>query len=419
MNNYTMEVYETKREILNFSKKMSEGLNKRERKFIFDMQYGLSKSKSCLISEISRALNENIKLKNTIERLCDNLQSLGKEKEERIKENYIKEVSKYFPEEPICIFDDSDIAKRYGKKFEDLDRIIDGSDPDKKIVNGYHVCEAVVLGKNEKQPISVYSEIYSCQSKNFVSKNKYTKESIDTAIKVLKRKSNMVFDRGYDDNKIIDYVEESENYFVIRMNDKRIFLFKGKKKKAYEEALKRKGKVRMELWFEETKVEISVSHTKVQMPHNQKEYELVFVYGLSEERPMMLLTNRSIHSKEDVIKVVRLYFYRWRVEEYFRSKKQEYAFENMRVRTLKAMNNLNLMLMIHMGEMAMLIEDMDKKLLSIKIIERSKSLKRKVIVWFSQIARGISEILKYAHTGIREYQKIEKREKYKQLVLRL
>ena len=75
--------------------------------------------------------------------------------------------------------------------------------------------------------------------------------------------------------------------------------------------------------------------------------------------------------------------------------------------------------MIHMGEMAMLIEDMDKKLLSIKIIERSKSLKRKVIVWFSQIARGISEILKYAHTGIREYQKIEKREKYKQLVLRL
>ena len=80
MNNYTMEVYETKREILNFSKKISEGLNKRGRKFIFDMQYGLSKSKSCLISEISRALNENIKLKNTVERLCDNLQALSEKK---------------------------------------------------------------------------------------------------------------------------------------------------------------------------------------------------------------------------------------------------------------------------------------------------------------------------------------------------
>ena len=417
--NYTMDCYEMKREILNFSKKMSEGLNKKETKFISDMQYGLSKSKSCLISEISRSLDERVKLKNTIERLCDNLQSLNKEETRIMKENYLNEVKNYFPDEAISIFDDSDISKRYGKKFEDLDQIIDASDPDKKVVNGYHVCEAVILGKNEKQPISVYSKIYSCKSEGFVSKNQYTMESIDTVINVLNRKCNMIFDRGYDDSKIINYVDQSGNYFVIRMNDKRNFLFKGKKKNAYQEALKRKGKVKMELWFEDEKVEISVSHTRVTLPSNKRDYELVFVYGLSEERPLILLTNRSIHSKEDVIKVVRLYFYRWRVEEYFRSKKQEYEFENMRVRTLKAMNNLNLMLMIHMGHLGMLIEDMNKKLLTIKILERSKSLKRKVFVWLSQISKGISEILKYAHAGIKKYQKIEKRKKYKQLQLKL
>lgn len=419
MNNYTMDCYETKREILNFSKKVSMGLSKKEIKFVSDMQYGLSKGKSCLISEISRSLDEKIKLKNTIERLCDNLQTFDKEEVKIIKENYLNEIKDYFPEEAISIFDDSDISKRYGKKFEDLDQIIDASDPDKTIVNGYHVCEAVILGKNEKQPFSVYSEIYSCQSKNFVSKNQYTMESIDTVIRVLNRKCNMIFDRGYDDNKIIDYVDKSDNYFVIRMNDKRNFLFKGKRKNAYQEALKRKGKVKMELWFEDEKVEISVSHTKVTLPYNKKDYELVFVYGLSEERPLILLTNRTIHSKEDVIKIVRLYFYRWRVEEYFRSKKQEYGFENMRVRTLKAMNNLNMMLMIHMGHLGMLIEDMDRKLLTIKILERSKSIRRKVLIWFNQISRGISEILKYAHTGIKEHQKIEKREKYKQLELKL
>ena len=417
--NYTMDCYETKREIFNFCKKVSEGLNKKEVKFVCDMQYGLSKGKSCLISEISRSLSENVKLKNTIERLCDNLQSFDEEEVKRIKKNYLNEIRDYFPREAISIFDDSDISKRYGKKFEDLDRIIDASDPDKKVVNGYHVCESVILGKEEKQPISVYSEIYSCKSKNFKSKNKYTIESIDTLINVLNRKCNMVFDRGYDDNKIIDYVDKSGNYFVIRMNDKRMFFFKRKKKNAYQEVLRRKGKVKMELWFENEKVEISVSHTRVKLPSNKKDYELVFVYGLSEERPLILLTNRSIHSKEDVIKVVRLYFYRWRIEEYFRSKKQEYEFENMRVRTLKAMNNLNLMLMIHMGHLGMLIEDMNKKLLTIKILERSKSLKRKVFVWFSQISKGIREILKYAHTGIKEYQKIEKREKYKQLQLKL
>lgn len=420
MNNYTQNTYEIKRDIINFSKKVTCNLDKVSTKFVMDMQYGISKSKSCLISEISRSLNENINLKNTIERLCDNLVRLDNNSISTIKDNYIEEIKKYFPEEPIAIFDDSDIAKRYGKKFEDLDRVIDASDPDKKIVNGYHVCEAVILGKNEKQPFSVYSEIYSCKSDNFISKNKYTKDSIDKVISILQRKCNMVFDRGYDDNKIIDYVDKSNNNFVIRMDDNRTFLFKGKKKNAYEEALKRKGKIRMELWFDDNEIhEVSVLHTKVSLPYNKKDYELVFVYGLSEERPLILLTNRSIHSKEDVIKIVRLYFYRWRVEEYFRSKKQEYDFENMRVRTLKAINNLNLMLMLHMGYLGILIEDMDRKLLTIKIIEASKSLRKKVLIWFGQISRGIGEMLSFAHTGIKEWQNIEERQEYRQLYLKL
>ena len=40
----------------------------------------------------------------------------------------------------------------------------------------------------------------------------------------------------------------------------------------------------------------------------------------------------------------------------------------MRVITLKAMNNLNLFLTIHMGHLSMLAEEIDSKLLIIKII---------------------------------------------------
>lgn len=420
MNNFTTNTYEVKRKIVNFSKNISEGLNKSTSKFVMDMEYGLAKSKSVLLSNIARSLDEKIDLNHTIERLSDNLVLLEEKEKEIIKENYLKEIKDKFAEEAIAIFDDSDIAKPYGKKFEDLDRVIDASSPNKEVVNGYHVCEAVILTEKEKQPISVYSEIYSCKSDNFVSKNKYTMESIDTVRDILNRKCNMVFDRGYDDNKIINYVDNHGDYFVIRMEDKRNFICKGKKKNCHEMAIKRKGKVKMILWFDDKEEhEISVSHTKVILPSNKKEYELVFVYGLDLEHPMILLTNRSIHSKEDVIKVVRLYFYRWRIEEYFRSKKQEYDFENIRVRTLKAMNNLNLLLTIHMGHLAMLAEEIDNKLLIIKIIEASKSLRNKVCVWFNQLARGIYEILKMAHSGIKEYQKIECRKEYKQLQLKL
>ena len=133
MNNFTTNTYEMKREIVNFSKKISKELNKPTSKFVLDMQYGLSKGGSCLISEIARSLDEDIKLNYTIERLCDNLNNLYEEEKEIIWNNYIKEVSKVLDkDDAIVLFDDSEINKEYSKKLEDLDRVIDASSKDKK-----------------------------------------------------------------------------------------------------------------------------------------------------------------------------------------------------------------------------------------------------------------------------------------------
>ena len=410
-----------KRDILNFSKKVSEGVNKSTSKFVMDMQFGLAKSGSCLISEISRLLNEDIKLNYTIERLCDNLANMYNDESDLIWNNYLDEVKKNVDlNNPIVLFDDSDINKEYSRKLEDLDRVIDASSQDKRIVNGYHVCEATILTKNEKQPLSIYSQIYSCKSENFESKNKYTIESIKTAEKLVGSNFTGVFDRGYDDNKIFNYMEKNKHKFVVRLDDQRVLLFKGIRRNVEEVSKTRKGKIKMTALFDDNEEkELMISYTKAILPYNKKEYTVVFVYGLSEEHPMKLLTNIKNAEKEDVIKIVRLYLSRWRIEEHFRGKKQEYDFENMRVRTLKAMNNLNMMLTIHLGYIAMLVDKMDKKLLVIKIIEASKSLRRKIIVWLSQISRGIKEILKYCHTGIKEWQDIEQRPEYKQLQLKL
>ena len=417
MNNCTMNTYEVKRDLLNFSKKISNGVNHPTGKFIMDMQFGLAKSGSCLISEIARSLNEKIKLNYTIERLCDNLANMYDDESNIIWNNYLNEVKKNIDYNyPIVLFDDSDINKEYSKKLEDIDRVIDASSSDKRIVNGYHVCEATVLTKNEKQPLSIYSKIYSCKSKTFESKNKYTMESINRAEELIGENFIGVFDRGYDDNKIISYM--SKHKFVIRLDDKRVLLLKGKRHNVEEIADGRKGKIRMKALFDDNEEkELMISYTKAKLPYNKKEYTLVIVYGLSEEHPMKLLTNLEYAEKEEVIKIVRLYLSRWRIEEHFRGKKQEYDFENMRVRTLKSMNNLNMILTIYLGYMAMLSDQIDKKLLVIKIIENSKSLRGKIIVWLSQMARGIKEILSYCHTGIKEWQEIEHQEKIRQLQL--
>ena len=421
MNNITTNTYEMKREINNFSQKMSKGLNKSTSKFVLDMQYGLAKGGSCLISEIARALNEDIKLGYTIERLCDNLVNLYPEEKEQIWKNYLNEVKRNIDKEnAVALFDDSDINKEYSKKLEDLDQVIDGSSPDKKIVNGYHVCEATMLTKKEKQPISVYSKIYSCKSKDFKSKNNYTMESIKAVENLVCDNFTGIFDRGYDDNKIINYMSKGKRKFVVRLDDNRTLLFKGKKKSVEEVAKARKGKITMKLLFDDNEeTEVMLSYTKAILPNNKKEYVLVIVYGLSEEHPMKLLTNIEIKEKEDVIKVVRLYLSRWKIEEHFRGKKQEYDFENMRVRTIESMNNLNMLLTIHIGHIAIIADKVNKNLLTIKIIYASKSLRGKAIVWLSQIARGIKNILAYAHEGIKVWEDITIKVHERQLQLRL
>ena len=127
---------------------------------------------------------------------------------------------------------------------------------------------------------------------------------------------------------------------------------------------------------------------------------------------MMLASNISLKSKEDLIKVVRCYIDRWRIEEYFKFKKQEYHFENLRVRSLKAINNLNKMLGYVIGLIGLLSEKIGKREFVNKIIKESKSLRESVYLWFYQLARGIYNILKMARTGIRDWQEIRKQKIY-------
>jgi hypothetical protein len=92
----------------------------------------------------------------------------------------------------------------------------------------------------------------------------------------------------------------------------------------------RKGKIKTQLTFSEDgkvkKETVYISHLNIKITASKKPIKLVLVYGL-RKTPMMLATNKPIHSKEDAIHIVRTYMSRWRVEEYFRFKKQHFGFE--------------------------------------------------------------------------------------------
>ena len=426
MNNFTTNTYEMKRDILNFSKKITEGLDKPTTKFVSEMIYGIEKSNSILFSEIARTLKENIKLKNTIERLCDNCNALSNEELKIIKENYFNIALKQLPDEEIILIeDDSDVNKEYSNKLEDLCTIRDASSKEEKYVNGYHVCEIVGLSKNEYQPISLYSKIYSTETKGFKSCPNETMKSEKYVIEKIRKEKDskiiVVKDRGYDSFELFKTTLENNVSFIVRLDGNRNLLFKGKKRLVSEVASRRKGKIHTKLMYKGNNTDCYISYTTVQIPKiKDKDLKLVIIYRKDEENdPMYLLTDLEIKTNKDIEKIARIYMLRWRIEEYFKSKKQNYDFENFRLRSLKGINNLNNILTCVMLHLGILTEKMNEKLLVIKIIEASESLKNKVLVWYGQISKGISKILDHANTGIKDWLKIEVRDKYKQLSLKL
>ena len=415
MTNSTTNSYTMKREILTFSNKISKPLSKPDKKFTADMTYGLLASQSCLLTDISDSLHEPSKKVNTVERLSLHL---AKGIPKMAEHSYRSLIRKWVPKNPVIHIDDSDVIKPDGYKFESLGIVRDGSKSSaSKSVNqkGYLVTEACVLSSNN-HPVSFYSHIHSSREKQFKSTNTFTFEAMEIGSAMFNN-ATFVLDRGYDDNKMFLKLDELKQDYVTRITANRKLYYQNKWFKSTELRNRRKGKIKLPLFYRGKKHNAYLSHVKVQITASKKDVYLVLVYGITEH-PMMLITNKKIASKDDVIRVANLYFSRWRIEEYFRSKKQLFQFENFRVRKLAAINALNFYISLSMAFLAHISMKSDSNTLRATIIQKANPLKQKVLFQYYRIAKGISAILSYAKEGIKLWFRT-KRPAYQQLSFRL
>lgn len=415
MVNFTSNTYQMKREILSFSNKISNNLSKPERKFMADMNYGILASGSCLLTDIVDQLHEPSRKINVVDRLS---RHLARGTPGAALKAYLSQVRKWCPSEPVIHIDDSDIVKPDGAKFESLGWVRDGSESTstKNVYKkGYLVTEAAVL-TNNNHSVSIFSEIHSSKEKDFTSINNVTFSAMERAATLFK-KATFVMDRGYDDNKMFLKLDSMNQDYVIRLTAKRRLLFHNKWVSATELRNRRKGKVKLPLLYKGRMHEAYLSHVKVQITAFRKDISLVLVYGITEH-PMMLATNKEIQSKDDVIKVAKLYFSRWKIEEYFRCKKQMFQFENFRVRKLKAINALNFYLTLCMAFLGHISMKPETNALKAAIVQTADPVKEKVAFCYYRLAKGISGILSYAKEGVRLWFRT-KRPAYRQLRLKL
>ena len=395
----TTNTYRMKREIIRFSEKISTPLTRPERKFLADMVYGMLASRSCLLSEIAHSLQESIQKINVVDRLS---QHLAKGTPSAAQIAYLKLARQMLPSEPTVYIDDSDVIKPEGYHFEALGLVRDGSaSTEEKTVyqKGYHVTEACAMTANQ-QPVSIFSEVHSTKEKNFTSINDITFSAIDRAIAWFKH-CTFAMDRGYDDNKLFLKLLNAEQDFVIRIRKNRKLYYHNRWFTAPELCARRKGKVKMKLHYRGKDHDAYLSHVKVKMTASKCDVNLVLVYGITEH-PMMLVTNKPITSKADVMAVACTYFGRWRIEEYFRAKKQVFGFENFRVRSLSAINALNFCLTAAMTFLTRIVTK-QKSALFHTIIQAADPIKKKVHFFHYRLASGVQRLLSFAKAGIKDW----------------
>ena len=412
MINFNILTHNLKRGFLKFSEKVTKNLSRPDFKFTSQMIYGILKSQSCHLSKIGRALNEDIKLKKTIDRLSRNLNDF--EQGDILLDNYLETVKNQINDKTILIVDGSDITKTYTTKMECISRVRDGSTGEYKL--GYHTLGITALTPNRKMPIPVYTKVYTPEEKGVVSEDNEVLTGLKFIGKHFSKKNIRAFDRGYDNNTYYKYLISNEEKFIIRAKKNRDVIYKNKIINILDLAKKFKGKYILNFKNKRGyEAQCKISIIPIKLPcRSDDELNLVVCYGFGKN-PMMLITNLKSDDKRLPVAVVKVYLMRWRIEEYYRFKKNQFKYEDLRVRSLNSIRNLNLILMIVIGYIGYISEKQEEKHFVLELINASKRIYRISNFVFYAIADGLFTVLAKGKAGISDM--LKKKPKSAQLTL--
>ncbi len=414
MINYNRLGYEIKRDFANFSEKICKGLTRPKCKFVTQMLYGILTGNKVHLSEIARSLNETIPLKKTIWRLSRNLFAF--EEKETIMENYVSQVKKQIDEDnAVIVIDNSDITKPCSPMMEAIADVRDGSTGE--IKKGYYTIEAAVLSKGKKMPLSVYEKVFSAAEEGFISETHENLCCLQSLSSHFSKTCVRTLDRGFDANEYYKYFLKNEESFVIRAKKNRNVIYNGKTQNIMSVANKYKGNYRMDFMDKHgKKIECKISYISVRLcEFPNRELVLVAVYGFGAQS-MLLLTNLKITERKKLCLIAaKVYLMRWRIEEYFKFKKQQFELEDLRVMSLQSIRNLNIFATLAAGYIGIMDSEKEDTIFMMELRECSKRIYDIPKFIFYALGYAIRRVLAGTRSGIKRF--ILKKEQSQQLTL--
>jgi len=397
MINYTILSSNLKRGLVRFCETICKGLTRPEFKFVSQMVYGLLCSQSCHLSKIARALEESITLKKTIDRLSRNLSEFSNA--DKLFRSFIKKAKGCISEKTILIIDDGDITKPCSVKLEGLRRVHDGSKGGTGI--GYLMFDVTALTPEQKAPICVYSRVFSAAEEGFISADDEVLKALQFLREHFGIKNVRALDRGFDANIYYEEFIDHKEKFVIRAKTNRSVLHKGALVNIMKLTDQYKGKYSLKFRKKDGMLaDCKISIIPIRLPcRPETDLNLIVCRGIGQN-PMLLITNMKNDDDRIAVTVTKVYLMRWRIEEFHGFKKQQFGFEDFRVRSLQSIRNLDTLLNIAIGYIGMLSEKSDESPSVLELIQISKRIYGVPKFKFYAISDGIFAVFARSGQGI-------------------
>jgi len=392
-----------------FSGILSKGLSLPKQRLVKQMIYGIQASKDVKLSNISRALQEDIPLIKTEDRLSRNLDDI--DLTNQINDTIMRLGNDKVTDEMVIAIDPGDIMKPYAKAMEGLCNIYDGSKGETAI--GYHLCQVTAANLEHNKLVPLYCQAYSSEEEGYETSTEKITSIISTVVQKVGTKGVWAIDRQGDNLKIIQHFNKEELTFVTRIKLNRYLHFDyNKNKQVQAERIANHVRFRYKtqiVMLEDGRVKeytIEFGALTVSIPEDPDNwYTLVVIKGYGKQ-PMLLLTNKPVnhYSHKELYNIIQIYLTRWKCDECFRYIKQSYNLEDLRVRSYIAIRNITAMVhaiayfcSVYMGMKLKL------NILVQKIFILSKRFFGIPVFYNYAMADGIYELLKKTRTGIENF----------------
>lgn len=357
---------------------------------------GISKSGSCKVSDIVRALNGKGLFHKETRVLYDRL-SDKREGFDEMRKAWLELVAPTANQMPFIAVDPSDIIKPYGRYFEFLDVVRDASDREKRRGTGFPTVQIEAVN-HEHVNLPLAQETFSTKHPSYRGWYDFIGRCILSVLSHTGQRATWLFDRGFDAGDFYSILDGLGIAWVVRQLQTRNVIFGDRHTLLMSDlAVSINKPHEIEVPYIDKKTHevktcpVRFGYAPVRFPGQSRRYWMIVITGLRCE-DMVLLTNEDIRSIKQAGQIVLAYMRRWGIEEGIRCWKQKTGVEDFRVRNWRAIRRMTFFSMLAYGIQALWLLTRPKQ--AAKLIARVKVFIKKVLFLHYRMWDGVQIALR-------------------------